>query len=1120
MTSRPCHSSVAVPANAVPPKPPDRSHSAPPSIVSFRKTQPSSTAVRLTNSVSSSLNSASSALIPSLFRIGGLSSNLLTPSETSGTSLRALSGVSSSTHSAPSALNTSPLRDGGWSSFLHTLKPHHTSFVSSVSKESGSVSLSSLDSTSKSRSMNTFSVNTILNVAYANSVRDTLRIEHDSCASEMIKSLQNSFFKLNINVLHSYPKSVITEGVEQPILNMSLAEGLGSLITKQNLTLEDVVCLVRNQTARDTRPNKRLDPSMIDYLYRDYIHHDLMVNIASHGFNPAFSHPHPIQRACPDNHRSAVTNLAAVTKFIRAGQDDGSMLVLPAEFMQRWRDDPHFHFHTSPMGVVPKKNEVTATDGRVILDLSWPKGCSLNDYTLKESIPQTEWYPATEVGRRIHDLSVRSGWDHRHPDKSSIHALVGDVNAAFRNIASHPRNVRWFGFFVPELEVIVFDMSAPFGWTASPMFYGVFGNGISYLVRRESPRDLNPHLSTDEEPFFCYEWVDDYILLELDTVGRLESAETALRLAMTLTLGPTAIHPRKFSERWEQQVHYLGLDWCLQTCTVSIPRTKIDKALSRVEALLASSTVTKSQLQKLVGSLRHVCTCIPAARPFYQRLQTACRIPRGSRHKNTPGLKADAEWFKLILLHGQLESVPVSIFADIMEPDLHLYMDACDFGLVVLNMSNREYILLEFDQYEREQILYIKARSSLPNHDGRVVLDQASLGQDQDINSTFDKDFSINVREFFSVVLAVLVWGPSWSSQGTPFHVKAWIDNSAAVSWCNKLASPNLLAQQLLRVLGLSLAKHRIHLSANHMPGDWNYMADAGSRSTSCPRADQIWSPFINSWTRAQVPTELRHCYQCTSPSSSLPHWPRPHAAATPTAGSSGTPGATSTTTPQSSHEQKDLNPTSSSPMRRISSTTPPHPTRAHPSCPKSALSTGVIKPSLATPSACPHDIASPLMAWLAPEHQSAGPNQSVQPYYGRSTDLPNVSPTETKPFGAAWFSPSSSAYVLASTPAHQQGPTTTSGFRMCPSPTRKGTLRDVSTTPKPFTCTSGAARATAQNAAARGPSSAPVTPRAVRSSLRGACEILAAKWASVPSSRSALTLGPMGHTARCQSPQ
>jgi len=167
-------------------------------------------------------------------------------------------------------------------------------------------------------------------------------------------------------------------------------------------------------------------------------------------------------------------------------------------------------------------------------------------------------------------LSIKAGWDPLHPERSPIHALIGDVNAAFRNIQNHAKHVKWFGFFVPELKVIVFDMSAPFGWTASPMYYGVFGNGISAVVRRESPHDLNPHLSSDTEPFFCFEWVDDYILIELDTPGRLEAAETALRLAMTLTLGSSAIHPKKFADTWEQFVHYLGLDWCLRTCTVSM----------------------------------------------------------------------------------------------------------------------------------------------------------------------------------------------------------------------------------------------------------------------------------------------------------------------------------------------------------------------------------------------------------------------------------------------------------------------------------------------------------------------------------------------------------------------
>ena len=233
------------------------------------------------------------------------------------------------------------------------------------------------------------------------------------------------------------------------------------------------------------------------------------------------------------------------------------------------------------------------------------------------------------------------------------------------------------------------------------MFYGVYGNGITWAVKRESPHTLNPHTSLDTIPFFCYEWVDDFVLLELNEPDRLEAAETALRLAMTITLGHTAIHPKKFSESWEKHIHYLGLDFCLSTCTVSMPKAKIEKARERVLDMLKGSTFTRNQLQKLLGSLRHVSTCIPAAKPFYQRLQNAIRMPNNIAMPLTNDIKEDCHWFMAILHEGHLQSVPVSIFADVETPRFHFYSDACDSALVVLNPTTRQYIWLAFDEIEK-----------------------------------------------------------------------------------------------------------------------------------------------------------------------------------------------------------------------------------------------------------------------------------------------------------------------------------------------------------------------------------------------------------------------------------
>ena len=113
-------------------------------------------------------------------------------------------------------------------------------------------------------------------------------------------------------------------------------------------------------------------------------------------------------------------------------------------------------------------------------------------------------------------------------------------------------------------------------------------------------------------------------------------------------MGHTAIQPKKFSETWEKQIHYLGLDFCLLTCTVSMPIVKIDKARCRVLDMLKGTTITKNRLQKLLGSLRHVATCIPAAKPFYQRLQNASKMPSDITMPMTPDIMEDCHWFLAI----------------------------------------------------------------------------------------------------------------------------------------------------------------------------------------------------------------------------------------------------------------------------------------------------------------------------------------------------------------------------------------------------------------------------------------------------------------------------------------
>ncbi|EGZ22136.1 hypothetical protein PHYSODRAFT_490299 [Phytophthora sojae] len=153
-------------------------------------------------------------------------------------------------------------------------------------------------------------------------------------------------------------------------------------------------------------------------------------------------------------------------------------------------------------------------------------------------------------------------------------------------------------------------------------------------------------------------------------------------------------------------------------------------------------------------------------------------------------------------------------------------MDASDTGLCVLHPARRQFLRVQFDTIEQDMIQKCKAAAVVS-----------------------DAHFTINVREQLSVVLAALVWGAEWSPTNDRglSHVKCIIDNQSAVSWCNKLASSNPFSQELNRVLGAVEAQHGIRVSADHLAGARNTLADLGSRAWVGSSLDQF-SNLVAMW--------------------------------------------------------------------------------------------------------------------------------------------------------------------------------------------------------------------------------------------------------------------------------
>lgn len=138
---------------------------------------------------------------------------------------------------------------------------------------------------------------------------------------------------------------------------------------------------------------------------------------------------------------------------------------------------------------------------------------------------------------------------------------------------------------------------------------------------------------------------------------------------MLAVLGPRSINEAKFSG-WCSELVGLGLLCDTTDPTVSIPADKIAKALQRVRAMLSRSA-TKTQLQKILGSLRHVGTCVRTSKPFYQQLHSVtARAPRFAQIQLSEGALQELLWFQNILAHGHLAALPVSMFSNLPAPNV------------------------------------------------------------------------------------------------------------------------------------------------------------------------------------------------------------------------------------------------------------------------------------------------------------------------------------------------------------------------------------------------------------------------------------------------------------------
>ncbi|KAG3236460.1 hypothetical protein PI124_g18530 [Phytophthora idaei] len=173
---------------------------------------------------------------------------------------------------------------------------------------------------------------------------------------------------------------------------------------------------------------------------------------------------------------------------------------------------------------------------------------------------------------------------------------------------------------------------------------------------------------------------------------------------MVAILGADVINTEKFTE-WETRQRVLGLEFDPIDEVVVMPLAKIRKARGIVASTYCSSSLTRKGYRSLMGSLRHVATCIRPASPCLQRLrQREAQLHPFQSVFVTEAMRDDLLWWWLILHILQLNGVYLEYFNALPPPDIVVKMDVSDFGLCALDVFAQEALTYTFTTAESELI--------------------------------------------------------------------------------------------------------------------------------------------------------------------------------------------------------------------------------------------------------------------------------------------------------------------------------------------------------------------------------------------------------------------------------
>ena len=357
--------------------------------------------------------------------------------------------------------------------------------------------------------------------------------------------------------------------------------------------------------------------------------------------------------------------------------------------------------------------------------------------------------------------------------KAGKGALMGkvDIKSAYRIIPVNPSDRYLLGMHWKGKYYV--DLTLPFGLRSAP---GIFNNVADLfewmLIHNWSVEDLLHYL-------------DDYFTLGAAGTDLCAKRLAAIHQAARLVGIP--LSPEKCEGPTTRMV-FLGIELDSIEMSARLPADKLADLIVLLREWGSKKSCKPKALQSLLGKLNHTCAVIPCGRTFTRRL---IDLLRGSPRAR-PFLRLNKQCqLDIACWQEFLPSWDGAYFFEL--PD---WAPPSDFSLSS-DASGRYGFGVYYDG-EWFNGSWLPAQQPL----------------------------CIAYKELFPIVLACHVWGASWARQRVEFQC----DNTAVVSVIMSGTSKDEQLMHLLRALYLVSTRYNFKVTAKHVPGKTNCLADALSR--------------------------------------------------------------------------------------------------------------------------------------------------------------------------------------------------------------------------------------------------------------------------------------------------